>query len=242
MSDFITNDKFKENVEREMSEKPFAILSRVICKQLYQEIISGNLLPEHRIIESKIAQSLNVSRTPVKMALGDMIDDGILVKGTGKTLHVKSVTYEDCLWIYEARMALEPQAASLAARRINTAELKELRELVEVFEEVDHTLDENIYVKADKRFHEVIISASKNPYFTNMYKSIECPLACYRNQLNQLAYEMHFQTNNLEKGSFFHKAIYNMLKNHLPLMAESEMRNDISRMYGTLSQLQKITD
>lgn len=237
MTEYVLSDTFKENVQREMEDNPFAVLSRVIYQQLYQEIIDGHLLPEHKIIESKIAKELNVSRTPVKMALADMVDEGIFVRGAGKTVHIKPITYEECLWIYEARMTLEPRAAYQAAKRIKADELQQLKELINKFVEIDRTLDQREYTQTDKRFHEIVIKASRNPYLVSMYKSIECPLACYRNQLNQLVYEECFQRNNMGSGSEHHKSIYNMLKNHLPLLAEDEMRNDIQRMYGTMSRL-----
>lgn len=239
MIEYVLSETFRENVQREMENNPFAILSRVIYHQLYQEIIAGHLLPEHKIIESKIAKDLNVSRSPVKMALADMVEEGIFVRGAGKTVHVKEISYEECLWIYEARMTLEPKAAYQAAKRIKPAELQVLKELIGRFEEIDKTLNQREYVNTDKVFHEIIIKASRNPYLVSMYKSIECPLACYRNQLNQLVYEETFQQHDMGSGSEHHKAIYNMLKNHLPLLAEDEMRNDIQRMYGTMSRLRK---
>lgn len=239
MIEYVISDAFKENVQQEMDNNPFAILSRVIYQQLYQEIIAGHLLPEHKIIESKIAKELNVSRSPVKMALADMVEEGIFVRGAGKTVHVKPISYEECLWIYEARMTLEPRAAYQAAKRIKPEELKELKEMITKFEEIDNTLNQRDYTLTDKQFHEIIIKASRNPYLVSMYKSIECPLSCYRNQLNQLAYEECFQQHDMGSGSEHHKAIYNMLKNRLPLLAEDEMRNDIQRMYGTMSRLRK---
>lgn len=239
MTEYVLSDTFKENVQREMEDNPFAVLSRVIYQQLYQEVIAGHLLPEHKIIESKIAKDLNVSRSPVKVALVDMVEEGIFERGAGKTVHVKPITYEECSWIYEARMTLEPKAAYQAARRIKPAELSQLRELINKFEEIDQTLNQREYTLADKQFHEIVIKASRNPYLVSMYKSIECPLACYRNQLNQLVYEECFQEHDMGSGSEHHKAIYNMLKNHLPLLAEDEMRNDIQRMYGTMSRLRK---
>ncbi|MSC85596.1 GntR family transcriptional regulator [Eubacterium sp. am_0171] len=239
MTEYVLSEEFKSNVQQEMESNPFAVLSRLIYQELYQEVIEGHLLPEHKIIESKIAKELNVSRSPVKVALSDMVDEGIFFRGVGKTVHVKPISYEECLWIYEARMTLEPKAAYQAAKRIKPAELQQLMELISKFEEIDNTMDQREYTRTDKQFHEIIIKASRNPYLVSMYKSIECPLACYRNQLNQLAYEECFQQHDMGSGSEHHKAIFNMLKNHLPLLAEDEMRNDIQRMYGTMSRLRK---
>lgn len=237
MEEFTMSEHARDQIQKEMTENPFIILSKSVYKQIYREIIEGNLLPQHRIIESKIAKELNVSRSPVKMALAEMADNGILERIKGKELRVKKITYEECLWIYEARIMLEPEAAYLAARRITERELKILKMLVGKFEEIDHTHDHTKYKNADKLFHETIVKASRNRYLMTMYESIECPLAMYRNQLNQLAYEECFQQHGMEKGSEYHRAIYRMLEQHYPMMAKDEMKNDVQRMYGTMSRL-----
>ena len=94
MTEYVLSEEFKSNVQQEMESNPFAVLSRLIYQELYQEVIEGHLLPEHKIIESKIAKELNVSRSPVKVALSDMVDEGIFFRGVGKTVHVKPISYE----------------------------------------------------------------------------------------------------------------------------------------------------
>lgn len=237
MEEFVFSDTAKQQICKEMQENPFTVLSKTVYQQMYYEIIEGNLLPKHKIIESKIAKDLGISRSPVKMVLSDMVEKGILKRVNGKELRVKEITYEECLWIYEARMMLEPQAAYLAAKRITNDELKILKEIIHGFQEIDVSKDHIKYTKLDKMFHELVVKASRNQYCVNMYKSIECPLAMYRNQLNQLAYEECFEQHSLERSSSYHIAIYRMLEQHYPLMAKDEMKNDIQRMYGTMSRL-----
>ena len=120
MEDFSMSKNAKDQIQQELDKNPFLVLSKLVYRQIYREIIDGNLLPQHKIIESKIAKELNISRSPVKMALAEMTEKGILEKAKGKELRVKKIRYEECLWIYEARMMLEPEAAYLAARRISS--------------------------------------------------------------------------------------------------------------------------
>ena len=237
MEEFSMSENAKDLIQQEIDRNPFLVLSKLVYQQIYREIINGNLLPQHRIVESKIAKELNVSRSPVKMALAEMTEKGILEKVKGKELRVKKISAEECLWIYEARMMLEPEAAYLAAKRIQEKELEVLKKLVFRFEKIDQTHDHLEYKNADKMFHETIVKASRNRYLMDMYKSIECPLAMYRNQLNQLAYEECFQQHGMEKGSEYHRAIYRMLEQRYPMMAKDEMKNDVQRMYGTMSRL-----
>ena len=164
MEEFSMSENAKDLIQQEIDRNPFLVLSKLVYQQIYREIINGNLLPQHRIVESKIAKELNVSRSPVKMALAEMTEKGILEKVKGKELRVKKISYEEWLWIYEARMMLEPEAAYLAAKRIQEKELEVLKKLVFRFEKIDQTHDHLEYKNADKMFHETIVKASRNRY------------------------------------------------------------------------------
>lgn len=103
MEEFSMSENAKDLIQQEIDRNPFLVLSKLVYQQIYREIINGNLLPQHRIVESKIAKELNVSRSPVKMALAEMTEKGILEKVKGKELRVKKISYEECLWIYEGQ-------------------------------------------------------------------------------------------------------------------------------------------
>ena len=89
MEDFSMSKNAKDQIQQELDKNPFLVLSKLVYRQIYREIIDGNLLPQHKIIESKIAKELNISRSPVKMALAEMTEKGILEKAKGKELRVK---------------------------------------------------------------------------------------------------------------------------------------------------------
>ena len=240
MSEYEISGEFKGRIQSEMEKNPFAVLSKLIYDCLYDEIISGKLRLNDKIIESKIAAQLNASRTPVKMALNRLIEDDILERGTGKDIRVKKIRYEECLWLYEARKAIEPKAAYLAAKRINKGELAVLKDIIQKFKTVDKSYDYEEYIACDKTFHETVIKASRNKYIIGMYKSLEFPLQRYRFQTMQLAYEDLFEKNGLERGSDYHLAVYRALYNQLPIVAQDEIESDINRMYGTMHMLKFI--
>ena len=59
----------KADIESYKKNNPFIILADVIYQHFKYNIMQGLLLPGDKIIESKIAQDLNVSRTPVNIAI-----------------------------------------------------------------------------------------------------------------------------------------------------------------------------
>ncbi|MDY6287802.1 MAG: GntR family transcriptional regulator [Lachnospiraceae bacterium] len=234
MSDFKIDENSIKKINQMLRENPFRPLNKILYDALYQYILDGKLTPDQQLIESKIAASLGISRSPVRIALQELISNGILVKEDG-AIHVKSINYPDTLMLYEARMAIEPQAARIVANRITDDELSSLKNLVDKFVEVDRTGDEHEYVLADTKFHRLIFSYTKNPYLIEIYHNLEFPLACYRNQVKHLNYDNMTKYLGIERGSYHHAHIYEMLKLHAPLLAEEAMKNDIVRMYATLS-------
>ena len=61
MEEFSMSENAKDLIQQEIDRNPFLVLSKLVYQQIYREIINGNLLPQHRIVESKIAKELNVS-------------------------------------------------------------------------------------------------------------------------------------------------------------------------------------
>ena len=228
-----------DSIRQTIAQNPFRSINKIISSELYQEILKGNILPEHRIVEAKLAQALGISRSPIKQALQDLEDQGVLVRENGNSLHVRSINYDICFEVYEARIALEPRAAYLAATRIRDNELEKLKKLVDWFVKIDDSRDQRAYTKADTEFHSIIIASARNQYISQMYETLEFPMACYRHQLDQLAYEDCHQKTGRPHGSGYHSHIYEMLKLHAPLLASDAMLCDVQRMFGTFSRLTK---
>lgn len=220
-----------KNTFNEYKEKnPFAILSNVIYEEFIKDILSGKLLPGDKIIEYKIAKALNISRTPVNIAINKAIDNGLFEKNEKRTVTVKKISFEEAYYLYEARKLLEGKAAYLAAKRILPSELLLLKRLLNLFKEIDINLNNDEFVKNDKLFHDTIVNACRNKYIINMYKVLELDLQRYRYHFKQLV----FRRNEIENGYMYHLAIYNALKNRLSILAKDEIEADINRMYGTI--------
>ncbi|MFQ8897730.1 MAG: GntR family transcriptional regulator [[Clostridium] scindens] len=174
----------KHELDEMLAENPFLVLSDVIYQSLYNDIIQLKMPPDSRLNESKIAEELGISRSPVKSALSKLEKDGLVYKKSGKILAVSWMTKEDGYSLYEARSALEGFAASLAVIRITAEQMKELEELTRQYVAVcngsNKELNPNDYADIDHKFHSLIVTASCNPYIMRMYRSLEGYLLHYR--------------------------------------------------------------
>lgn len=220
----------KKTIDEYKKNNPFIILSDVIFKEFINDIKTGNLLPGDKIIENKIAKDLDISRTPVNIAINKALQQKLFEKNEKRNILVRKISFEEAYYLYESRKLIEGKAAYLAAKRISNKELSILFDLLQRLKHVDDILDNNEFVKIDKIFHDTIIKASKDPYIIKMYKVLELDLQRYRYHFKQLV----IKRNKIENGYMYHLAIYNALYNRISNIAKEEIESDIDRMYGTI--------
>lgn len=122
------------------------------------EILNCVLAPGSRIVEGEIAERLNMSKTPVKKALGMLVHEGFVEVRPRHGYRVTEITLADVQEVYQLRQILEPAAAELAAANATPEQLQGLRSLVE-----DHAAG-SYEDRTGKllRFHEILAEASGN--------------------------------------------------------------------------------
>jgi len=97
-------------------------------------ILDGTLEPGTLLREKSFADSLGVSRTPVREAIGQLISEGFATRSTGGTPTVSSVSLSEIMEILHVRSMLECEAARKAAiSRASMDDLTKLRTQVAAF-------------------------------------------------------------------------------------------------------------
>lgn len=94
-------------------------------------ILSGAAAPGSLINERRLADTLEMSRTPVRDALLMLEGEGLLVRQGARGLQIRQMRVEEFMDALQVRLLLEPEAARIAAGRIAPAELAELRPRLE---------------------------------------------------------------------------------------------------------------
>lgn len=82
-------------------------IRRRAAQMLTEHIVRGNFAPGERLTEQKLAKALNVSRGPLREAIRELAEIGLLVSVPYKGLYVRSVTRKDLEELYSLRTALE---------------------------------------------------------------------------------------------------------------------------------------
>lgn len=132
--------------------------------EILQAIVTQKYAPGDHLTEAKVAEDLNMSRTPVRSALKKMIACGMLeyVKNVGCRIPV--LTPYDMENVFQVRAILESKAAGLAAMRTTTVEVERLAKLLEQEKELYALGETAQYTKINELLHLGIGALSKNPY------------------------------------------------------------------------------
>jgi DNA-binding GntR family transcriptional regulator len=136
-------------------------LSEVAYDSLKSMILSGRVKPGERLGERELARRINVSRTPLREALGRLARDGLAINRPGLGYFACEFDARQIEELYEFRVSLEVTASRAAATRISEKGITDLRELMRqlaAFERkkkpsVDELREE---VNLGFRLHEVV--------------------------------------------------------------------------------------
>src|SRR5207248_417818 len=137
-------------------------LQEMVYDHLKRAILSGEVQPGERLLETRLAQSLGVSRIPVREAIRKLERDGLLVVFPRRGIYASSLNARDVDDVYAVRAVLEGLAARLAAERRTDRQLAELEAiLAEMGGQADRGDSAGLF-NTGRRFHEVVLAASGN--------------------------------------------------------------------------------
>lgn len=129
--------------------------------QIRTAIINNEYLPGTMLTERVLCDKYNVSRTPVREALRQLTNEGMVEHVTGKGSFVANIAFEDIIEIFEMREALEKEAVKLFILK-DDGTLK--NKLEECFNEqlLYSNTDPAKFMEKDMEFHLLIVEGAKN--------------------------------------------------------------------------------
>ncbi len=147
-------------------------LRELVFETVREAIITGQLPPGERIMETQLAEELGVSRTPVREAIRKLELEGLVAIIPRRGAYVAGLSLKDIIEVFEIRGALEGLAAALAAERITDEELDKLeRHLVKSAELIGRADLEGM-VEIDTGFHLLLYEASRNKRLANIISNL----------------------------------------------------------------------
>ena len=143
-------------------------LREIVYEELKIQILTGKIAPGTRMMEVELAESLGVSRTPVREAIRKLEKEGLVVIEPRKGAHAAQISVKDMVEILEVRQDMEGLAAYLASYRMKPQQLKKLEEISEKYEKAIAEGDLASMIEYDSAFHNLIVES----FHASDYKSI----------------------------------------------------------------------
>lgn len=158
-------------------------LVRRTTDSLRRMIVEGSLQLGEALSEVKVAQWLDVSRTPVREAFARLEIEGLVVTEPQRSTCVFKLGPRDLSDICVVRDSLEPKALALAMERRQEDLASELGIITEMMTKAIESEDISKYLRLDTQFHQTIFLYSENEFLYEAYQLISSKLAALRTRL-----------------------------------------------------------
>jgi DNA-binding GntR family transcriptional regulator len=149
------------------------VLRQDILLGLRSGILNGEIPPGTRLLEIPLATELGVSRGPVREALRQLEQEGLVEFFPHRGAIVVGVADSEIETIYAIRGLLEERAFAKACRTIDDADLDALAATVENMIDASYAGDVAAVTEHDMRFHGRVIELSGFSYLRRLWTSID---------------------------------------------------------------------
>jgi DNA-binding GntR family transcriptional regulator len=194
--------------------------AEVAVERLREDIVTGKLRPNQRLVETDIARQLMMSRTPVREALKLLEMQGYLSRLPGGGLIVTDHSPSQIRNLYEVREALETMALKLACQRATEEQIDRAADLHERMVEVVHKRDTNQFIELNSSFHCELLSACGNEQLWSL-------LSIFRDHFFDRRLVRVFNNNDWRNMPKQHQKLLDAVRNRNPRLAENAVKEHV---------------
>jgi DNA-binding GntR family transcriptional regulator len=220
---YLTKQKLKPN-----DGSASRLLREVAYDRLKDAIRHANLQPGQPLSETRISKLLGISRTPVREALQQLAQEGLVHVIPGRAVTIAAHSVQEVLNVVHIRSILEPELVRLAAEAASSANIQKLSGAMQKMEEAVERDDQRGWSRADTIFHETLSLACPNKLLGEMVVQM-------RNRVHHLA-NVDSQTNpaRLAACTEEHRRIVNAIAARDSQAAERATRDHINELRESL--------
>ncbi|MGD2185321.1 MAG: GntR family transcriptional regulator [Desulfobacterales bacterium] len=197
-------------------------LGEHVFESLKHSIVRGKISSGEWLVESHIAETLGISRTPVREAIHKLEREGLVERQPRGGFTVLGLNRDDIEETFGIRSVLESYAARLAAVKHNEEELEALEKKIEEFQSALNRNKMHLLPAINTEFHDLLYSLSKSPKLINMINGLRDQI--YRCREMILKERTFASTSNLD-----HKKMLKYIRKRDAEGAERMVRDHILR-------------
>jgi len=203
---------------------------------LREMIASYRFTPGKWINVEYLSKELNVSRTPVWLALKDLEKEGLVIHTHGKGIRMAQMTLEMANDLYTVRGLLEGLAASLASKKVTKMTLRRLDAILRKQEQTVKQGDVLEYSNSDFAFHAVLYESCGNWLLTELLENIKArsrPFLCDITPILKEFYQDHMNVvealrkNDAIRAEIIMKAHNKRMQDQIQWTIKTRERDDL---------------
>lgn len=158
-----------------------APLKDVLYTAFKQAISLGRIPAGTSINEKQLAQSLHISRTPIRAALDALATDRLVERKAGSGVIVRGISMRDAEEVFEIRVVLEVLATAKAARNMTDEDFDDLRALLEEGERKNAVGDADGVIQNWDDFNRFIFTKANSPRLQSIIEPLQAYTRYFRN-------------------------------------------------------------
>jgi len=192
-----------------------------IADALRSSIIGGRYEPGERLIETALSAELGTSRGPVREALRQLENEGLVMSSPYRGAVVLGVSDEEVQEVLiPIRLTLERYSFARALERLTDDDFAELGKQIWLMEQAGKANDLTKLVEADVCFHEIVITASGQLHTMQVWRTISPRIRGY--------FYRYERSRSFEETVEEHRALLAALQTHDPAIALAQLERHIA--------------
>jgi DNA-binding GntR family transcriptional regulator len=182
-------------------------------------IVEGKLCPGEKLLDKELAESMGVSRTPVREALRRLEDKNLVESSANRWTRVAEVSVKESEKIYPIIWTMEELAVAEAIELLTVDDFKKMEQANLALAKAIDKGDPVACSKADLAFHDVFVARSGNPYLPAILQDLK--IQCRRVEA------IYFKGIGSGRHSLAeHNGILDALKSQDLALAQSRIRGN----------------
>jgi DNA-binding GntR family transcriptional regulator len=145
-----------------MPKVTHSTLNQRVYNQLREMILTGDLATGSPIEERRLAEEMQVSRTPLREAISQLVTEGIIEYRPYRGNLVRRFNAKQVQDLYQVRKALEALAMRLAIPKLSQEHIEKIRCILDNVQTALDRGDIEAYNENDRRFHQTIVEITGN--------------------------------------------------------------------------------
>lgn len=200
-----------------------------VTDALRDAIISGQLMPNERLVEVELAERIGTTRAQIRSSLAALEGEGLVVSEPNRGARVRRITPAEALEITEARASLEALVAAKAAENATPQDIARLDDVLARMHAANGKDDLLGYSTLNGELHKEIRRISRHSVANKM-------LAMLNSQVVRYQFSAILIPGRAAKSLAEHEVLVDAIRAHDPERARDAMTRHLAHVTGALRQ------